>query len=120
MAGKFYTAKQYRRAYSDESFLKKVAVAARGMGRVGLRLALLLYYVLKRKDIPMKHRLLIVAALGYFILPFDIIPDVVPLLGYTDDVSVLMAALGTVMIYIDESVREKAEEKVVQWLGEED
>jgi uncharacterized membrane protein YkvA (DUF1232 family) len=36
------------------------------------------------------------AALAYFVMPFDLIPDVMPLIGFTDDAAVLAAAIRLV------------------------
>ena len=47
-------------------------------------------------------------ALAYFIMPADVIPDFLAGVGFTDDASVLMAAMGTVQKYINNEHREKA------------
>jgi uncharacterized membrane protein YkvA (DUF1232 family) len=47
-------------------------------------------------------------ALAYFILPSDVIPDFLAGLGYTDDASVLLAALKAVHMNITDSHRERA------------
>jgi hypothetical protein len=39
---------------------------------------------------------MLLAALAYFVLPFDVVPDMVPVLGFTDDLTVLMIAVGLV------------------------
>ncbi len=47
-------------------------------------------------------------ALAYFIMPADVIPDFIAGLGFTDDASVLMAAIATAKKYITEEHRQKA------------
>ncbi|TNE35299.1 MAG: DUF1232 domain-containing protein [Alphaproteobacteria bacterium] len=47
-------------------------------------------------------------ALAYFIMPADVIPDFIAGIGFTDDASVLMAAMATVQKYINDDHREKA------------
>lgn len=47
-------------------------------------------------------------ALAYFIMPADVIPDFLAGVGFTDDASVLMAAMATVKKYINNEHREKA------------
>ncbi|MBL4906056.1 MAG: DUF1232 domain-containing protein [Sneathiella sp.] len=47
-------------------------------------------------------------ALAYFIMPVDVIPDFIAALGFTDDASVLMAAMATVKKYITNEHRQKA------------
>ncbi len=107
---------RYREAYSDESFRSKAMRTAKQLGREGLRHALILYYVLKREDLPMKVRLLILGALGYFILPVDVLPDFIPVLGFADDLGVLAAAVTAVAMYADDGVKAQAEKKLAQIL----
>ncbi len=107
---------KYREAYSDESFHVKALRTAKYLGREGLRYALILYYVLRRKDLPGKVRLIILGALGYFILPLDFLPDFLPVLGFADDIGVLAAAVAAVSMYADDGVKAQAEMKLSQLL----
>ena len=50
----------------------------------------------------------LMAALAYFVLPFDIIPDFIAGLGFTDDATVLLAAIGMVRAHITPVHREAA------------
>ena len=59
----------------------------------------------------------IYGAIGYFILPVDAIPDVLPVAGYTDDLGVLAGAIGIAAIHVDNEVTSQAERKVEQLLG---
>ena len=54
------------------------------------------YYCALDKETPLRVKGILFAALGYFILPADTIPDVIFGLGFTDDVAVLTAALAAV------------------------
>lgn len=54
---------------------------------------------------------MIIGALGYFILPLDLIPDFAAGVGFTDDLGALGLALIQVAMYIDEDVKLKAKEK---------
>jgi|TARA_R100000005_G_scaffold95814_1_gene78946 uncharacterized membrane protein YkvA (DUF1232 family) len=47
-------------------------------------------------------------ALAYFIMPADVIPDFLAGIGFTDDASVLLAAMATVKKHINEDHRQKA------------
>ena len=78
-------------------------------------LALLLYYMLVDEAIDLKSKLTIVAALGYFIFPFDILPDLLPVIGFTDDLSVLVFALSVVKGEINETHRLKARNTMKLW-----
>lgn len=63
------------------------------------------YYCAIDADTPMKVKLVLFAALGYFVLPIDAVPDVVTGLGFTDDATVLATALGIVGAHISEPHR---------------
>ena len=55
------------------------------------------------------------AALAYFVLPLDAIPDLLPLVGLSDDIGVLSAALATISTHISSEHRGKA----ASWLRDE-
>jgi len=57
---------------------------------------------------PLAIRVTLFGALGYFVLPFDVIPDVILGLGYTDDAAVLAAAFTAARMHITEAHRERA------------
>ena len=63
------------------------------------------YYCAIDAETPIKVKMVLFAALGYFVLPVDAIPDVVTGLGFTDDATVLATALGIVGAHINESHR---------------
>jgi uncharacterized membrane protein YkvA (DUF1232 family) len=58
--------------------------------------ALSLWYCVKDEDTPLAAKGLIFAALAYFVLPTDAIPDVIVGLGYTDDAAVIATVLAIV------------------------
>jgi uncharacterized membrane protein YkvA (DUF1232 family) len=53
---------------------------------------------------------LILGALAYFIMPFDGIPDILPLIGFTDDAAVIAATIAAVRAHMQAEHWEKAEE----------
>jgi uncharacterized membrane protein YkvA (DUF1232 family) len=57
---------------------------------------------------PHKVRAVLLAALAYFILPFDTIPDIVAGIGFSDDIAVLVAAISMVRAHITPEHREAA------------
>ena len=57
---------------------------------------------------PLRVKAALVGALAYFVLPADVIPDVLPLIGYTDDAAVLAAATRLVALHITPDHREAA------------
>ncbi len=59
---------------------------------------------------PMPVRATLFGALAYFVLPFDIIPDFIVGLGYTDDAAVFLTAYTACKTYITDAHRAKARE----------
>ena len=58
------------------------------------------YYCALDPETPMRVRGMLLAALAYFILPFDLIPDVIAGLGFADDAALLTAVVGLVAAHI--------------------
>ena len=58
------------------------------------------YYCAMDNKTPLRAKGILLAALGYFVLPADAIPDFVIGLGFTDDIAVLTAAITTVRAHI--------------------
>lgn len=97
--------------------LKRVALVA---GRKTLLSSLILFYCLKDRDTPTWAKGVIVGALGYLILPADLIPDILPGAGYGDDWGAIVAALGTVAAYIKDEHKAKARAQVERIFGSPD
>ncbi len=108
---------KYRKYYSKEDFWAKVKKYAIKAGADLIGKALELYYVLREPGTPAWVKGLCVGALGYFISPIDIIPDVVPIIGFTDDLAVLLLTASAVSRYITPEIRRKAREKIKTILG---
>jgi len=104
--------------YSEKSLWVKIKGFSVAAGKEIIEKVLLLYYVLEKDDVPKVDKAKIIAALGYFISPLDAIPDLTPLIGYSDDLGVLVLALSTITKYLDDDVRKKAEERLKEWFGE--
>jgi uncharacterized membrane protein YkvA (DUF1232 family) len=54
------------------------------------------YYCAFDRDTPLQVKAVLVGAIAYFVLPFDAVPDVLPLIGFTDDAAVLATAMKLV------------------------
>ncbi len=63
---------------------------------------------------PRRVRMTLLAALGYFVLPIDAIPDIMPLLGFTDDAAVIAAAIAAVAGSITIEHRERAKKAMAE------
>ena len=111
---------RYRKHYSDTSFGDKLKRVAKVAGMKVVYPALLLHYLMKSNDVSLKAKLILSAALGYFILPIDFIPDFAPLLGFTDDLGVLLLILRQMAVHITPEIKKQAREHLHKWFGEAD
>jgi len=66
------------------------------------------YYCAFDKETPRHVQAALLGALAYFILPFDFVPDMLPMLGFTDDAAVLATAIRLVATHITPEHREAA------------
>lgn len=101
----------YDKHYSDASFWDKIKSFAAKASYELIRNALLLYYAMQSPTMPAKDKAIIVAVLGYFILPTDLIPDLIAVLGFTDDAAALIWAIKTVKKNITPEIESQAKEK---------
>ena len=108
---------KYAKNYSDEGLLSKIKGAIKKVGAGLIYKALQLFYVTQNPNCPMKIKAGIFAALGYFISPIDMIPDFAPIVGYTDDAAAIAIAITLAHIYIDDEVKRKAQDKLVDLFG---
>lgn len=105
-------------SYSDAGFWAKLRAFASKAGREVVEKALCLYYAAQRPDTPLWAKTAIFGALAYFISPLDGVPDVLPGVGYTDDLGILAAALVTVGYYINDEVKQRAGDQLQKWFGD--
>jgi uncharacterized membrane protein YkvA (DUF1232 family) len=68
------------------------------------------YYCAFDAGTPIKVKGTLLAALAYFILPFDVIPDFIVGLGFTDDMAVLFTAITLVRNHVTQGHRDRARE----------
>ena len=76
------------------------------------------YYCAFDRQTPRHVQAALIGALAYFVLPFDIIPDMMPLLGFTDDAAVLATALRMVATHIRPEHRAAARQAIARGLAE--
>jgi len=108
----------YSKEFSDQNFWNKLAGFAKIAGKEVIEKALWLFYAFKEDATPLWAKTTILGALGYFISPLDAIPDLVPVVGYADDLGVLALAVTTVAAHITEKVKSLAAAKLRDWFGE--
>ncbi|MEL7021650.1 MAG: YkvA family protein [Bacteroidota bacterium] len=111
---------KYKTYFSEAGLWQKLQHYTRQAGLKVVYTALLLFYAYKRQETPSWAKRIVIGALGYFISPFDMLPDLTPLVGYTDDIGILSFGLVTIAAYIDEGVRQRARTQLEQWFGQVD
>lgn len=107
----------YAGHYNAVSLFDKIKTVARKAGKKTVHLVLILYYATFDKSLPVKDRLMVVAALGYFILPIDMIPDAMPG-GFADDAAALMYVVRHIWRNLSKETLRKARLKLDEWFGD--
>ena len=111
---------KYESEFSFDNLMNKIKESAKKAGLKAIYMALLLYYALESPTISTVDKAIIYGALGYFICPIDIIPDILPFIGLTDDIAVLAWAFSRVKRNVTDMTREKAKTKLKIWFGNYD
>jgi uncharacterized membrane protein YkvA (DUF1232 family) len=75
------------------------------------------YYAAVDPATPRRVRAALFGALAYFVLPVDMIPDIIVGLGFTDDAAVLAAALRTLAAHVRPDHRERARQALMETAG---
>lgn len=112
--------KKYISRFSENKLWKKIGHYAKQAGLKTVYSALLLFYAYKRKDTPVWAKNIVLGTLGYFLSPIDWLPDLTPIIGFTDDIGVLSFGLVAIAAYINEDVRNQARERLKKWFGDYD
>ena len=108
---------KYEQDFSFDSLMSKIKETAKKAGLKAIYMALLLYYALDSPTISIADKAIIYGALGYFICPIDLVPDILPFIGLTDDIAVLAWAFSRVKHNVNDMTREKAKTKLKIWFG---
>ena len=102
---------KYGTYYSDNRFWKKVERVAKKVGATVL-------LPVQDDKVSLQHKAYIVGALGYFILPIDLIPDgILPVIGFTDDIAVMTLVLKLVKDSITPEIKARANARVSEIIG---
>lgn len=111
---------KYESSYSESKLQRKLGSVVRWAGAKLVYVVLLLYYVLRSSEVSIADKSKIFGALGYFILPTDMIFDLIPFVGYTDDMAALLWALRTVAVNITPQIKSQAKAKLAEWFNHYD
>jgi len=112
--------KSEKRTFSVKALSKWLQKYTKSLGQKFVYSILLLINAFKRKDTPSWAKNIIIGAIGYVLAPIDTIPDLTPLLGFTDDFGVLTFGLVSIACYVNGEVRVKAKEQLKTFFSEID
>ena len=110
----------YANKFSPSDFVDKVARVAKRAGAKLVYAALILYYTLQSDKVSTTDKALIVGALGYMISPLDAVPDAIPIIGLTDDLTVLVFVLKKVWVNVEDEIKDKARQRLTKWFDEDE
>lgn len=111
----FKIVNQYKNKFKEEFFIPYISKYAGKMGANVFYIALLFFYAFKRQETPAWAKNIIIGLLGYLVSPIDMIPDITPLVGYTDDMSILSFGLVMIAGFINQDIRDKARANIASW-----
>ena len=89
----------------------RILSIAKKAGKIIIQNALTLYYTLN-SDAPRWVKVIIAMALAYLVAPIDSIPDLIPVLGFSDDLGLLITVLSKIAIHIKNESRQQARQDV--------
>ncbi|MBU1194010.1 MAG: DUF1232 domain-containing protein [Proteobacteria bacterium] len=99
--------KDYSASFSDEGFWKKITSMPGNAGCSIIKAGISLYVLLRESKVPIWAKIAIIGVLGYFICPFDVLPDFMAGIGYTDDLALMMLLLGQLYAYMNDDIQNK-------------
>ncbi len=111
---------QYSKYFDEGSFFNKIIAFSGKAGTNMLFYSLILFILMTEKDIPLRIRLIFMAALGYFIFPTDLISDFLPGLGFTDDLAFITYAITQGTDHITPEIKLRAKEKMNSLIGKKE
>lgn len=111
--------KRHRKHFSVQKFTAKLLKYAKKMGVKLSYYSLLLFYAFQSPHTSKKDKLTIAGALGYLILPVDLIPDFIPVIGFADDLAIIIYAVSRIIGNIDEGIKGQAHVRMKKFFGED-
>ena len=111
-----HTDKELRTGEVTELTLsQKIGKVAKKAGTKVIYSVLLMWYAFQRRETPAWAKRIILGVLGYFLTPIDMIPDITPIVGYTDDLGLLGLGLVAIAAYVNDEVKQEARTKLKSW-----
>ena len=105
----------YQQYYNPTALWEKIKKYGKSLGKEAVYHVLVLYYIMADPKTPLKYKAIIAGALGYLIFPLDLIPDAIPVIGFSDDIAAITAAYKACADCISPEIQAKARAKVSAW-----
>tara|TARA_Y100001968_G_scaffold165569_1_gene151581 strand:+ start:140 stop:505 length:366 start_codon:yes stop_codon:yes gene_type:complete len=96
----------------NEGLLKKILLRA---GRTLAKPALEAFELIIDRNTPSQVRVSMLTALTYLIMPLDLMPDFIPVAGFSDDLVALTAVISLWNNYVTPEIRNRARLKLDKW-----
>lgn len=110
----------YANYFNPTEMWDKIAKVAKKAGAKTIYGILLLYYASLNSSVSWSDKIKIYGALGYFILPLDLVPDALPVVGYGDDMAAILLVIKSICDNISPETHRKALNKLTEWFGDVD
>ncbi|WP_320664198.1 YkvA family protein [Prochlorococcus sp. MIT 1223] len=109
----FYEAEVIDSSVIDEGLLRKILIKA---GRTIAQPALEAFEMMTDISTPYQVKISMFAALSYLIMPMDLMPDFIPVAGFSDDLVALTAVISLWQNHMTPQIRARALKKLDTWL----
>lgn len=107
---------KYQGNYSEGGLWNTVKKWTSKLGEEAIYNICLLYYLAKSPDLPATDKMKVLGVLGYLILPADVLPDITPIVGFSDDLAAIVFLLKNLSKYTTSEIKEKARERAKKLL----
>ncbi len=111
---------KYKKWFNEQTFGQALLRIAKKSGIKVVYTALLMYFAYKRPETPAWAKRIVIGVLGYLFAPIDLIPDLSPIIGFTDDLAFLSLGLVTIAGYVNKEVKEQSRKQLKKWFGNYD
>lgn len=101
--------------FNTHDIFQKIVECAKTAGATFIYRVLIIYYTLKLGKLPVASVAIVTAALGYFLLPVDIIPDFMGVIGFSDDAIALGLAMNEIRKFITPEIIAEADNKLLSF-----
>lgn len=108
----------YQQYFNPTAMWDKITEVAKKAGIKVIYGVLLLYYAATDPNTSTADKAKIYGALGYFILPLDLVPDALPMVGFSDDLTAITWALKAIWENITPEIHDKARKRLTSMFGE--